>query len=213
LAPYRPECWTTDAWNAAYASGVLDYYGSLQELSRYSVLTGYVSWCCRCLDKPPRVLDIGCGTGLLRDRLDDNSFGHYVGIDLSPSAISMAQSKGQVRSQFLVGDGSALSLEEKFDVVVLNEVLYYAPDSRQFLRQALEALLPEGFLLVSMWRHPGDHNLWRLVDAAIPLIDRTEVRNRANPVTRRGWAIACYGTSAEGREAKTPTSREADEGG
>lgn len=198
LLRYQPERRTAEQWTAAYEAGQLGYYGGLDELARYSVIVGYIGWFAAAGPaRRPSVLDVGCGTGLLRERLEGVEFAEYVGVDLSHAAIGAARSRGHPRSRFVVGDASALDLG-RFDVVVLNEVLYYAPEPAAFLQQMRAILQPDGVLIVSMWRHGGDRWLWRCVADAFPIVDRVEVRNRANPVNPRGWLVACYRASGSG---------------
>jgi 2-polyprenyl-6-hydroxyphenyl methylase/3-demethylubiquinone-9 3-methyltransferase len=190
LLPYQPERWTTDRWDAAYDSPSLGYYGGIEELARYSIVVGYVGWFGASRPgRPPRLLDLGCGVGLLRERLEGVELSEYVGVDLSDVAIRAAGARGHPRSRFLAGDVFALDLG-RFDVVVLNEVLYYAADARGLLKGLRDILEPEGVLVVSMWRHPGDRFLWRIIDDEFPIVDRVEARNSANAVNRRGWALA-----------------------
>lgn len=196
MLPYAPERWTTEAWTTAYAAGQLDYYGELDELARYSVLVGYAGWAARLRRNPPRVLDVGCGTGLLRRLLDGMVWGEYVGVDLSETAIETARTGPTDRSQFIVGDVMTLDLG-RFDIIVVNEVLYYAADPLAFLDNLRATLGPGGVLLVSMWRHAGDRHLWKLVHDVLPIVDRVEVRNRANVINGRGWVVACCGPTAD----------------
>ncbi len=57
------------------------------------------------------VLDCGCGTGpmleLLHDKYPDK---HYVGLDLTPEMIHVAQAKNLSNTEFLVGDSENLPL-------------------------------------------------------------------------------------------------------
>lgn len=192
LLPHRPERWTTEQWTAAYGAGQLRYYAELEELARYSVIIGYIAWAAGANPgRPPTLLDVGCGTGLLRERLEGVAFSSYVGIDLSDTAIERAASVGHDRSRFVVGDATALDLG-RFDVVVLNEVLYYAPDPGALLRRVEGALAPGGVLVVSMWRHPGDRSLWREVDRALPTLDRVHLRNPSNRINPRGWWVSAH---------------------
>lgn len=203
VLPYQPEERSAQEWSAAYGAGDLGYYGRLDELARYSVIVGYIQWSAAAVPGgPPSVCDVGCGTGLLRERLDGVPFSSYVGVDLSSAAISAASSRDHPRSRFVVGDAASLELG-RFDVVVLNEVLYYAPDAMAFLERIRGVISPDGLLLVSMWRHPGDRTLWRTVDAAFPILDRVAVRNPGNPVNRRGWTVAlCGGAAAAAAAAR-----------
>ena len=193
MLPHRPERWSTGDWAAAYGGGQLAYYAALDELARYSVIIGYISWVGSMrAGRAPAILDVGCGTGLLRERLGDSAFSSYVGVDVSETAVAGARAARYDRSRFVVGDAADLDLG-RFDVVVLNEVLYYAPDPAVLLRRVAGALEPDGLLVTSMWRHPGDRALWRVVDGVLPRVDRVEVRNRGNEVNRRGWWIAANG--------------------
>lgn len=192
VLPYRPERWTSDQWTDAYGAGTLEYYDRLDELARYSVILGYVGWFADALGRAPSILDVGCGVGLLRQRLSDDAFSEYVGVDLSAAAIAEAQSQTHPRSRFVVGDVTSVDLGRS-DIVVLNEVLYYASDPSDFLEKLRGVRNTDGLLIVSMWRHPGDRTLWRTVDRAYPIVDRVQVRNRANPMNRKGWVVAAFG--------------------
>jgi 2-polyprenyl-3-methyl-5-hydroxy-6-metoxy-1,4-benzoquinol methylase len=193
LLPYRPEERTSDEWTAAYDSGSLDYYAQLAELGRYSGIVGYIQWSASGdADSQRCVLDVGCGSGLLRRRLSDANTADYVGIDLSDAAIETARQQSFDRAQFVVGDVMTADLgRSAFDVVVLNEVLYYAPDATAFLERIRALLNEDGSVVISMWRHPGDRTLWKAVDTVFRVVDRVEIRNRANSVNPRGWIVAC----------------------
>ena len=198
VLPYQPERWSTGDWAAAYSAGQLEYYAALDELARYSIVLGYISWAGSLrADRAPAILDVGCGTGLLRERLGDSAFSSYVGVDISETAVALASAAGHPRSRFVVGDAADIDLG-RFDVVVLNEMLYYAPDAPALLRRVAGALEPDGLLIRSMWRHPGDRSLWREVDRAVPRVDRVEVRNRGNKVNPRGWWIAAHSPGTGG---------------
>jgi SAM-dependent methyltransferase len=117
--------------------------------------------------------------------------GDYVGVDLSAAAVEAAERRGLPRSRFVVGDVADLDLG-RFDLIVLNEMLYYVEDVEGFLGRLGRLLEPSGLVLVSMWRHPGDRSLWRMVDGAFPVVDRVEARNRANETNPRGWIVSCH---------------------
>jgi SAM-dependent methyltransferase len=193
VLPHRPERWTTEGWTEAYGSGQLDYYGTLDELARYSLLAGYVGFFFPPSPErpPPRLLDVGCGTGLLRTRLSETTVGDYVGVDLSPAAVEAAGHRRLPGARVLEGDVFSVD-EGRFDVVVLNEMLYYVEDLEPFFGRLAELLEPSGLLLVSMWRHPGDRSLWQEVDRRFPLVDRVEARNRGNELNPRGWLVSCH---------------------
>lgn len=187
LLSYRPERHPPERFDAGYRSGDFDYYAQLEELPRYSVLLGYLTFD----GGAPDVLDVGCGRGLLRARLADSAFRSYVGVDLAQEAIDAARVLEDERTRFVHGDARSLDLPP-VDVAVLNEILYYVDDADGFLAHVAGWLRPGGRLLTSMWRHPGDTQLWKLVDARFELVDRVDVRSERNTTAPRGWRVACH---------------------
>ena len=137
------------------------------------------------------MLDIGCGTGWLRQLLADDDFGAYVGIDISAEAIRSASQLTDGRTRFAAGDAMTVDLPPA-DVVVLNEVLYYAPSPRALLKRIASILSPEGIVLTSIWRHAGDRALWRLLDDELGLVAASRTRAERNPYNRRGWRVSCH---------------------
>lgn len=186
---YRTEPWTADEWRVGYTSGHLDYFGGMDELPRYSLLIGYLIF----LGGTPEILDVGCGQGLLRARLDGFGFRRYVGIDPAPAAIEQAAVLADERTEFSVGDvtDTRISLGT-FDVVVCNEVLSVAADPVAVLDRVRTVLRPGGHLLTSTWRHPGDDQLLRLVDERFTAVDAVDARNPANPIALHGWRVSCH---------------------
>jgi GT2 family glycosyltransferase/SAM-dependent methyltransferase len=191
LLRYQPERRSSEEWSSQYRHGALEFYGQLDELARYSIILGYLRWW--AAGPPEReltVLDVGCGPGLLRERLEGVAFRAYTGIDLSDVAIEEARARAFPRSTFVVGDVSTTEVGQ-FDVVVLNEVLYYASDPSAQLERIKALLNPGGVAVISMWRHPGDRSIWKTVEGAFEIVDRVEVRNPANAMNARGWIVAC----------------------
>jgi len=97
-----------------------------------------------------RVLDIGCGTGLLGAYVAAvvGPRGHVVGIDPLPFRVALARKKAPLRFDASVGkaeDLSALS-PSSFDVVYLNYVLHWLPDKRAVLRGIHRVLRPGGLV-------------------------------------------------------------------
>lgn len=150
-------------WEAQYAAGRWDFLADLSELARFSVLAGYV-----CHLKPGgAVLDAGCGQGVLLQRLPRSCYSRYVGIDVSGSAISVAQRQQNERSTFLAADCEQYSPAEQFDVLVFNEVLCCLRDPLRTVERYARSLNPGGLLLVSMCTAARGSAtiLWRLKQA------------------------------------------------
>ena len=183
--PYAPIRSTGgEVWDQEYATGQLQYYNDLRESARYGVLLGYL----RALGGMPSVLDVGCGNGILRQRLQGTTFSHYLGIDVSAAAIEQAQRWADDTTTFAVAEGVAGL--GPFDVIICNEMLYYLDSPEGLLEEIGQALAPRGHLLTSIWHHRGSRALRRMIDRRFEVVDAVDVRNTV--LTERRWHLACH---------------------
>jgi 2-polyprenyl-3-methyl-5-hydroxy-6-metoxy-1,4-benzoquinol methylase len=100
----------------------------------------------------PRVLDVGCGTGFLLERLAERGYSG-VGIDLSPESVEHA-----TRRLAEIGAADRLSArvgsayeppEGPFDLICLTDVLEHLEEPRRCLAALRDRLAPGGLLVVS----------------------------------------------------------------
>src|SRR3569832_2069429 len=177
---------SAQTWEAQYAAGKWDYLAELSELARFSVLAGYI-----CHLKPgAAVLDTGCGQGTLLHRLPRDAYSRYVGIDLSPSAISVASQQQNERSTFLTADCEKHTTEERFDVIVFNEVLCCLQDPLQTVERYVRFLNPGGLVLVSLCSAArGSSTLLRQLGQAYAIVDQVCLTHSARKVT---WVCTAF---------------------
>jgi 2-polyprenyl-3-methyl-5-hydroxy-6-metoxy-1,4-benzoquinol methylase len=173
-----------EAWEAQYAAGRWDYLAQLPELARFSVLAGYI-----CHLKPGgAVLDTGCGQGMLLGRLPGGCYTRYVGIDLSGSAIAVAQKQQNERSAFLVADCEEYSPAERFDVIVFNEVLCCLRDPLLTVERYVRSLKADGLLLVSLCTAArGSAAILRRLKRAYATVDEVQVIDNGRKIS---WVCA-----------------------
>lgn len=172
------------AWEAQYAAGRWDFLAQLPELARFSILAGYI-----CHLKPGGVvLDTGCGQGILLGRLPSACYTRYVGIDLSGSAIAMAQKQQNERSTFLVADCEDYSPAEHFDVIVFNEVLCCLRDPLRTVERYARSLKADGLLLVSLCTAArGSATILRRLKRAYATVDEVQVIGNGRKIS---WVCA-----------------------
>jgi ubiquinone/menaquinone biosynthesis C-methylase UbiE len=103
----------------------------------------------------PRVLDVGCGTGLLARRIARRVPGSWVvGCDFSPGMLGRA-ARGPEGVRWVRADAQGLPFADtSFDAVVSTQALHWVPDQSAALAEFLRVLVPGGRLLVSLINPP-----------------------------------------------------------
>jgi ubiquinone/menaquinone biosynthesis C-methylase UbiE len=102
-----------------------------------------------------RVLDLGCGTGILAARIRrEIPRADLVGCDFSRGMLAEAAREGRARA---LVQATALALPfgaDQFDAVVSTEAFHWFPDQPAALREIFRVLAPKGSLLVSLVNPP-----------------------------------------------------------
>ena len=94
-----------------------------------------------------RVLEIGCGQGILAEWFGE---GVYVGVDTDFGSLRFAASRVP-RGRFLSGDATGLSFQDRFfDFVISVGILHHLDDAQfsKHFQEAFRVLAPEGKLIV-----------------------------------------------------------------
>ncbi|RYZ89590.1 MAG: 3-demethylubiquinone-9 3-O-methyltransferase [Proteobacteria bacterium] len=96
-----------------------------------------------------KILDIGCGAGLISNELAKDGFEIH-GIDQSASSVEVAKRHAARNSNvtYVAGDAFALPYEDKsFDVVMLLDFLEHVTDPGAAIKEATRVLNPGGIIL------------------------------------------------------------------
>jgi 2-polyprenyl-6-hydroxyphenyl methylase/3-demethylubiquinone-9 3-methyltransferase len=116
---------------------------------------------CETFEKSPRkldclaglrILDIGCGGGILSEPLARLG-GNVVGIDPAPENVEVARLHAEqagLAIDYRAATAEALAdVGEKFDIVIASEVVEHVADLPLFIRRAAEMTKPGGLLVVT----------------------------------------------------------------
>jgi ubiquinone/menaquinone biosynthesis C-methylase UbiE len=103
-----------------------------------------------------RILDVGCGTGLLSARLARELAVPVTGIDYSAGMLEAATRK-HAGVSWLQADATALPLrDEVADTIVCTESFHWYPDQQRALREFARVLVPGGRVYVALVAPPAD---------------------------------------------------------
>jgi len=172
-------------WNYQYDKGLWDGLENINELARFSVLAGYVQFL-----KPhqPAILEVGCGEGILAQRIGQQHYSLYLGTDVADAAIEQATQRfGDDKTHFEAIDMNDFRTDKQFDIIIFNEAIYYLkPMVEKLLIQYVPMLKPNGLLIISMntGPHADSDTKWDQVERAFALIDSSFVETAKN-----GWKV------------------------
>jgi len=89
-----------------------------------------------------RILDLGCGTGQLTQKIADSG-ANVLGLDASPDMIGQAR-QNYPRLQFVLANAAALQFENEFDAVFSNAALHWMLDRAGVVAGVARALKKGG---------------------------------------------------------------------
>lgn len=124
-----------------------------------------------------RLLDVGCGTGVLLEALARAApRAALVGVDVSREMLAVARRTRTSLSRLVTGDVASLPFAARsFDVVVSSNAFHFWIEPAAALREIRRVLTPGGRLVVTDWCH--DYLACRLCDAALRLLGRIKHRS------------------------------------
>ena len=115
-------------------SGIAIEYENLEHPKHR--VTQYHEYFTNKISANERVIDVGCGKGAVAYDLASRTGAIVLGVDINPMSIEIAKNKYIHKDlQFEVADALELSVGERFDTVVLSNVLEHVSERVQFLKQ------------------------------------------------------------------------------
>ncbi|PYS23699.1 MAG: methylase [Acidobacteria bacterium] len=151
---------------------------------RRKIIESFVEKICHGIAKhPPRILDVGCGTGANLQML--SQFGAAEGVDVSSEALEFCRARGLAE----VKQGAAETLpyeDASFDLVTGLDVVEHLDDDLSGLREMRRVLRPGGRALLFV---PAFMFLWGVQDDISHHRRRYTLRELKQRVTDAGLSI------------------------
>jgi SAM-dependent methyltransferase len=145
------------------------------------------------MEQPLRVLDVGCGVGVLKQQLEGMSQWTVDGADLNLESLERAARGGRGTLYYYDIRSRHHQLVHSYDLVLICDVLEHLEDPRGFLRAAIWHLKPGGHLLVNV---PARPRLLGAYDRAVGHLRRYTVASLLDELPEglreeeiRGWGV------------------------
>jgi len=143
-------------WDDEYNKGGWEFLKDPNELERIYVAK-------KMLRKYPadkKIFEIGCGEGIFFLEMDKDDYSYFEGMDISEVAINRIPATPN--SYFTFADMEVYEPKKApFDVIVLNEVLYFSKDPNSLLLRYTKYLKNSGVYLIGMYSgDPRSAGVW-----------------------------------------------------
>lgn len=117
----------------------------MEHLGRYEFASQFV--------RGRRVLDVACGAGYGAPVICGSGALSYLGVDISPEAVGVAESRYRISEKVSFSLGDACRLEgigpAAFDVAVSFETIEHVQQPEHFLARIVDVLVPGGRFIIS----------------------------------------------------------------
>lgn len=173
-------------WNKQYRRGRWNNLKGDIEKVRYQTIIDFIS---EFAVENPTILDLGCGEGILCERMDSSQYAHFVGMDFSSVSIKSAQQLNLPNSEFICADIHSYKPQQKFDVIVFNEVFYYIHDTEKqnVLNRMMDNLNENGIIITSIYRE--GLGCWNHFDEKMKQLKFTTITTQNE---KTYWKIGVY---------------------
>jgi ubiquinone/menaquinone biosynthesis C-methylase UbiE len=138
----------------------------------------FAPWAARLIERAAprageRVLDVGCGTGIVARLITPRvaPAGQVLGLDASADMLAVARSMSErqrLATQWREGSAEALPFpDHSFDLVTCQFALMFFEDRRAALFEMYRVLRANGRVALSVWQSFEQHPFYRRLDEAI----------------------------------------------
>lgn len=144
--PWDIDQGSRESWDQEYREGKWDRLSDPLENGHYEVIAAL----CDFYEKP-KILDVGCGSGILLKKLTPDRRGSYTGVDISDTAIRQAEAARIADARFQVGDLTTYEPQsDTYDIIIFNEVIQYFENPQLIIKRYQKWLKPKAMMIISL---------------------------------------------------------------
>lgn len=174
-----------EKWDSQFRQGKWDFLLNNLNNQGHAAIIGLF---CRHQSKKEKikVLEVGCGNGLILGMVKAmcGDKGEYYGLDISQEAIDSLNRENQGFKLFCADAHEPPLFQNKFEVIIFSEVLYYI-DFNSILKYK-KLLNPGGVLIISLYDTVRTKIIWYKIKKYLLFTCEYKVYNKNKKVT---WNI------------------------
>lgn len=160
-------------WDRQYAEGSWECLKYPLEQMRFDAVRNFINK----YSNKGKILEVGCGEGLLQAGMDKNVYQKFLGIDISGVAIQKAAHLVDASTKYRTANMERFNPGEKFDIIIFNEVLYYARNPNQLMARYMKFLNPGGFMIISIFQSNRNTDVMNGIETEFKSIDEAISNN------------------------------------
>ena len=178
-----------DEWAATYEQNLEEDYGYIAPAIAVAALAAH------CTDGDTRILDLGCGTGLVGQALAAAGFRQIDGVDISPGMLEQARAKGVYERLTMADLTRPLDLDDDgYDAAIGVGCFGGGHLGPEHLSGMIQAVRPGGLLVFYMNAVPYEEDDYPSHFAALEVTGQWRVRltegsNYMEVLDRPGWVV------------------------
>ena len=145
-------------WAKKYEDDVINLAGYVGHLIASDLLLSYLG------NTQAKILDAGCGTGLVGEILNKNEFKNLVGVDFSQEMLNIAKQKNVYQSLDLVDLTKKLDYEDNlFDAVICAGTFTCGHVGPEALREMVRITKQGGYICFTVRKQEWEASPYRLI--------------------------------------------------